>query len=164
MKKINLILAIIFLITGCGGFEFVYKKNKNDSLINNSTKISVDGDDASLILVSFNNIVGTDKNKKYKLLINSSKKESAEVIDKDATVSKYRVEHFIDYNLYDIQKDCKIFKKTIKTKNLYNVKSAGYSFGTDMSKEEASLENINKNINDFISSLNGVPDLSACVS
>ena len=33
-----------------------------------------------------------------------------------------------------------------------------------MSKEEASLENINKNINDFISSLNGVPDLSACVS
>ena len=65
MKKINLILAIIFLITGCGGFEFVYKKNKNDSLINNSTKISVDGDDVQndFILENKHTVAATVDNK-----------------------------------------------------------------------------------------------------
>ena len=65
---------------------------------------------------------------------------------------------------YAIQTIAESGDNIISTSSLYDAKSAGYSFGTDMSKEEASLENINKNINDFISSLNGVPDLSACVS
>ena len=40
------------------------------------------------------------------------------------------------YDLYNINKDCKIIELVVSTKDSYDTKSAGYNFGTDISKKE----------------------------
>ena len=163
MKKIVFILTIILILNNCGGFEFVYKTNKNDFLIKNTININVDGDDADQVYASLRDMVGDkEDNPKYKLLVNSLKNESAAVINKDATASKFKIKYLINYDLYNLYKNCKVFNKEITTVSAYNTKAAGYSFGTDLSQKESALQNINNNINEFISSLNQLLDIDSC--
>ena len=68
----------------------------------------------------------------------------------------------ISYDFYNLSKNCKIFYKEVQTKNTYNSKSSGYSFGTDLSKEESENQNIEKNVNEFMALLNAVPSLNKC--
>ena len=163
MKKIVFILTIILILNNCGGFEFVYKTNKNDFLIKNTINISVDGDDADQVYASLRDMVGDkEDNPKYKLLVNSLKNESAAVINKDATASKFKIKYLINYDLYNLYKNCKVFNKEITTVSTFNAKAAGYSFGTDLSQKESAVQNINNNINEFISSLNQLLDIDSC--
>ena len=46
-------------------------------------------------------------------------------------------------------KKCKIIEAEIVTKDSYDSKSAGYSFGTDLAKKETTHDNVEKNINEF---------------
>ena len=163
MKKTVFILTIVLILNNCGGFEFVYKTNKNDFLIKNTININVDGDDADQVYASLRDMVGDkEDNPKYKLLVNSLKNESAAVINKDATASKFKIKYLINYDLYNLYKNCKVFNKEITTVSTYNTKAAGYSFGTDLSQKESALQNINNNINEFISSLNQLLDIDSC--
>ena len=86
----------------------------------------------------------------------------AAVITKDATASKFNIKYTIIYNLYSLSLDCRIYNNKIVTENNYNAKSAGYSFGTDLSEIEASNNNVVKNINTFISSLNKMSEIENC--
>ena len=52
MKKILLLLFVLIIIKGCGDFEFAYKTNKNDFLLNNKTLMSVNGDDSENIYMN----------------------------------------------------------------------------------------------------------------
>ncbi len=53
----------------------------------------------------------------------------------------------------NINKKCIIFEKNILTNNLYDAKSAGYSFGTDLAEKELSTKNLRSNIDQFLSEL-----------
>ena len=66
------------------------------------------------------------------------------------------------YNLYNIEKKCTVLEEEIITKDSYDSKSAGYSFGTDLSKKETRTKIISKNIDQFISSINKYSDLNSC--
>ena len=100
---------------------------------------------------------------KYKLLVNSLKTETAQAINKDATATKFSIQYLINYNLYNLYKNCKVFNKEITTTSTYNVRSEGYSFGTDLSQKESSIQAINKNIDEFIFYLNATSSLNSCV-
>ena len=165
MKKTLIIFSIILILNSCGEFEFVHKTNINDFYLKNNTNIDVEGDGASQISVLLNNIIGENQNDnpKYKILAKSLKKVSTDVINKDATASKFNIEYSISYNFYNLSKNCTVFNKKITTKNSYNVKSAGYSFGTDLSQKESNMKTINKNINEFISFLNTFPTINKCI-
>ena len=86
----------------------------------------------------------------------------AKAIKKDATASKFNIQFSINYDLYSLYKNCKLYSKEINTVSNYNVKSAGYSFGTDLSQRESVSQNINKNINKFISSLETLSNIDSC--
>ena len=114
MKKILYILSIILILNSCDGFEFIYKLNKNDSLIKNTTNIDIGGDDADQIYILLRDRVGNQEDSpKYKLLVHSLKTESAKVINKDATASKFNIKYSINYELYNLHKNCKIFKRLL---------------------------------------------------
>lgn len=162
MKKILLLLFVLIIIKGCGDFEFAYKTNKNDFLLNNKTLMSVNGDDSENIYMNLINILGDSESPDYRLVANSSKEMVAAVITKDATASKFNIKYTIIYTLYSLSLDCRIYNNKIVTENNYNAKSAGYSFGTDLSEIEASNNNVVKNINTFISSLNKMSEIENC--
>ena len=63
-----------------------------------------------------------------------------------------------------MNKNCKVFNKEITTLGTYSVKSSGYSFGTDFSKDESAANSIDKNINEFIFSLNTFASLNKCIA
>ena len=50
-------------------------------------------------------------------------------------------------------KNCLILEKKIETITSYNTKSAGYSFGSDLSKEELITKNIKSNIDMFFNDI-----------
>ena len=47
-------------------------------------------------------------------------------------------------------KNCIILEKSISTKNLYDAKSEGYSFGTDLAEKELSTKNLHSIIDQFL--------------
>ena len=94
--------------------------------------------------------------------LSSVKTETAAVISKDATATKFNVQYLINYDLYNLYKNCSVFQKEITTVNSYNVKSDGYSFGTDLSQKETSQQIIRRNINEFIFYLNTLESLDKC--
>ena len=78
------------------------------------------------------------------------------------TASKFSIEYNIIYTLYNVNKNCKLLEAIIITKDSYDAKSAGYSFGTDLSKKETRTKIISKNIDQFISSIDRYGDLDNC--
>tara|TARA_Y100000294_G_C8275964_1_gene224790 strand:+ start:40 stop:531 length:492 start_codon:yes stop_codon:yes gene_type:complete len=150
MKKLFL-LFIFIILNNCGGFEFVYKTNDNIFLLKDITKISVNGDSTYDIYVSLKDVIGNNENNpKYILIASSTKTETADSINKDATASKFIIKYSINYDLYNLHKNCTVFYREIATTSIYNTKSAGYSFGTNLSQKESNIKNINNNINNFI--------------
>ena len=165
MRNSFLLLGIFLILINCEGLEFVYKTNINTFFIKNNTQLVVNGDDSSQIRSVLSELIGDTNNDfpKYKLIVSSAKTEIAEVIKKDATASKFNIRFSIKYDLYNLDKNCKLYDTEIKTISRYNVKSAGYSFGTDLSQKESTAQNINKNINNFIYSLNKIQNHNSCI-
>lgn len=164
MKKNILVVIALLLLNNCGKLEFVYKIEENILFLNKKTLVNVSGDDADLIQGFLNGKIGNteDDEPEYKLIVNSSKKITAEVIEKDATASKFRTRYTISYYLFNLSEKCDILDKKITTVGVFNAKSAGYSFGTDFSKKESSKQSINKNLNEFMTSLHQVTLIDGC--
>ena len=154
----------MLFVSNCANLEFVYKSIKQIGKLKNNTNLNISGDDSDEVYNYIIDVLGTtnSKNPNYKLSINSTRIDEAEVIEKDATASKFSIEYNIVYILYNINKKCKIIEEKIKTKNSYASKSAGYSFGTDLSKKETRLKIISKNIDQFISFVDRYEDLNKC--
>ena len=164
MIKKLLIFALFFSLSSCGGFEFVYKLNKNLQTLNGFTDTSVNGDDSNQVYSLLKESIGDNNSSsaKYKLLVNSTRIEAAEIIEKDATASKFRITFYISYKIYYLAENCKIFDEEIKTVSFYNAKAAGYSFATDLSQKDSITQNIRKNKSEFISKLNKIKAIDVC--
>ena len=165
MKKYFLFIIIMLFITNCANLDFVYESNKQIFIeLKNNTSLIIIGDEADEVnayIVSFLESTN-NKNPNYQLSINSKITEEAQVIGKDAIASKFSIEYHIGYSLYNINKKCKIIEAEIVTKDSYDSKSAGYSFGTDLSEKETRKKIISKNIDQFIAFVNRYDDLTSC--
>ena len=60
---------------------------------------------------------------------------------------------WIVFYVFATNYNCVIFEKNILTKNLYDAKSAGYSFGTDLAEKELSTKILHSNIDQFLNEL-----------
>ena len=153
IKRIFFLISLLVLIISCSDFEFVYNASSFDK-IKEKTHFSISGDNKDIInsyLLSKIGEAGSDPT--YILSIVSSGSIEAAVIEIDATASKFMIKHDLKYTLNNISKNCIIFEKNILTKNLYDAKSAGYSFGTDLAEKELSAKNIRSNIDQFLNEL-----------
>ena len=164
MKKLAIIIFVMLSFFGCSNLEFVYETNEQNKDLLNKTSYSIYGDSADFVHDSVLSMLGAPNNPLYSIIINSSREDSAVVISKDATASKFNIKYNISYDLKNLEKKCTIFKTTIFTESMYDSKSEGYSFGTDFSKKETSARALKKNINSFFSKLNNLSDLSRCSS
>ena len=153
IKRIFFLAPLLILMTGCFGLEFVY--NSSDfNRIRYKTLFAVSGDNKEIINSYLFSKIGEVKNDPiYSLSIVSSSSTEAVAIEIDATASKFMIKHDLKYILYNVDKNCIIFEKNILTKNLYDAKSAGYSFGTDLAEKELSTKNLHSNINQFLNEL-----------
>ena len=153
IKRIFFLISLLVLLISCSGFEFVYSVAGSDK-IKEKTLFSISGDNKEIVnsyLLSKIGRAGSDP--AYILSIISSESIEAAVIEVDATASKFMIKHDLKYTLNSVKKNCVIFEKNILTKNLYDAKSAGYSFGTDLAEKELSTKNLRSNIDQFLNDL-----------
>ena len=164
-KKNYFILLVVMFAYGCSGFSFVYntKNIVSYNQLKNKTSVSVTGDDVEDIHAYVFQKIRDPKNEPlYKLLISSSKKIKAIVVEKDATASKFSISYDINYTLTSSNNNCVSVTKSISTKTTYNTKSAGYSFGSDLSKLDAAKKILRSNIDQFFVHLNFNSDSLSC--
>ena len=142
------------MLFNCSGYEFTYSKDPAIKEIENYTFVKITGDDSLIAKTKLKNIVGNAK-KEIKFLINASIKKTSTptVIEKDATVSKTEIKHVVNYSLISKINNCKILSKKITTLSIFSSSSSGYSFSTDLSKEEIIKKNISANIDEFIDNI-----------
>ena len=162
IKRIFFFIPLLVLIISCSGFEFIYNIASFDK-IKEKTLFSISGDDKDVINSYLLSKIGkAESNPAYALSIVSSGSIEATVIDVDATASKFMIKHDLKYTLNNISKNCIVFEKNILTKILYDAKSAGYSFGTDLAEKELSEKNLYSNIDQFLSELSINYDYLKC--
>ena len=157
INKIKYII-IFFLIGGCSSIEFTYKNDLINSPLDNNIQILIKGDDKSIISrevkSSFNEKEGAD----FVLEITSKKTQKNQTINTDGTASKILITHSLKYYLKNTAYECNILEKNISSSSTFDSKSAGYNFGTDVSAKELLIENITRNIADFINYLDQIDD------
>jgi len=152
VKRIFFLIPLLVLIISCSGFEFVYNSSfENINKMNKNTLLSISGDNKDIINSYLTSKIGRAGSKPaYILSIVSSGSIEATVIEIDATASKFMIKHDLKYTLNSVKKNCVIFEKNILTNNLFDAKSAGYSFGTDLAEKELSTKNLHSNIDQFL--------------
>jgi len=151
MTNIFIKLLVCFLLFSCSGFEFVYNDASDANKIKGKTYLSVSGDDTEIVYAyAINKIQNNENNHKYALSIKSKKIVEAVVIEKDATASKFNIKLDIFYRLLDNINNCVILEKSFITQSTFDSKSAGYSFGTDLSQKEVLERTIHSNIDEFL--------------
>ena len=153
IKRIFFLIPLLVLIISCSGFEFVYNIASFDK-IKEKTFFSIRGDNKDIINSYLLNKFGkAGSDPVYILYIVSSGSIEAVVIESDATASKFMIKHDLKYKLNNISNKCTVLEKNILTENLYDAKSAGYSFGTDLAEKELYTNNLHSNIDQFINEL-----------
>ena len=153
VKRIFFLIPLLVLIISCSDFKFVYNATSFDK-IKEKTLFSINGDNKDIINSYLSSKIGrVESNPSYILSIVSSGSIEAAVIEIDATASKFMIKHDLGYTLNSVKKNCVIFEKNISTNNLYDAKSAGYSFGSDLAEKELSTKNLRSNIDQFLNEL-----------
>ena len=153
IKRIFFLIPLLVLVISCSGFEFVYNAPILDK-IKEKTLFSISGDNKNIINSYLSSKIGrAGSNPTYVLSIISRGSVEAAIIEIDATASKFMIKHELKYTLNSAKKNCVIFEKNLLTKNLYDAKSAGYSFGTDLAEKELSTKNLHSNIDQFLNEL-----------
>ena len=155
IKRIFFITSLFVLIISCSSLDFVYNTSFiTTNNISENTLLSISGDNKDTINSYLLSKIGeAGNNPTHALSIVSSGVIEATVVEIDATASKFMIKHDLKYTLNNISKNCIVFEKNILTTNLYDAKSAGYSFGTDLAEKELSTKNLHSNIDQFLSEL-----------
>ena len=164
IKRIFSITSLFVIIISCSSFDFVYNTSfQISNKMNGNTLLSISGDNREIINSYLSGKFGkAGSDPVYVLHIVSDRSIEAVVIESDATASKFMIKHDLKYKLNIISKKCTVFEKNILTENLYDAKSAGYSFGTDLAEKELSTKNLHSNIDQFISELSINYDYLEC--
>lgn len=154
-------ICIFFFLFGCANLEFVYEK-KDKNLLKNSTSLILVGDQKDIVYSQLFSLVGRNIEKIYILEVDVKEIISKEVIGSDSATSKYNVSHAITYKLTKAKINCSLLEKKITTTNNYNSKSAGYNFGTDVSKTKTIENNIINNIENFLKTASALLNTELC--
>ncbi len=153
IKRIFFLIPLLALIISCSNFEFVYNAASFDKT-KEKTFFSIRGDNKDIINSYLLKKFGkAESDPIYILYVDSSGSIEAVVIESDATASKFVIKHDLKYKLNNVSKKCTVLEKNILTENLYDAKSAGYSFGTDLAEKELYVKNLHSNIDQFINEL-----------
>jgi hypothetical protein len=147
-KKAFLILFLLILCS-CANWEFVYSNHSLDKLKDKTTLNFINNNSYALSYLT--KLVGEEKkNADFELTINLQENITNIITKNNQTANTIQIEYLIYYTLKNNNEKCEILNKQILTKSSYNSKSSGYSFGSDVAKNDAEETAIKQNINIFI--------------
>ncbi len=155
IKILNLIIFLLF-ITSCANLDFTYDKNTEiNNSIYNKAKVTLLGKELTSIYIVIPEIIGVSKKADYELFVNISETKTRRSVQNNQAVAKVDYKINFLYELYNIEKNCKIYKKEIISRFTYVPKSSGFNFGSDRSLENKYKLAVKKNLKDFVNSLPG---------
>ena len=160
MKSVYLL--IIFFLLSCGQIEFIYENKSNlKNPIYQKTQVFFTGKDiASLYKYSSIYFVG-DGDDLYELNININEEKTRRSVQTNQAIEKLDYKLTFDYNLFNKNIDCIVYKKTIESRFTFEPKSSGYNFGSDQSLKKLYDSSVNNNFQNFINDLVNI-DLESC--
>ena len=163
--KSFLFFFTIMTLLGCSNLEFVYNFKDNIKYFHEQTLVNVSGDDSDSLSGYVHSRLKPNKSNSpvYELNIKSDKDVSASVIETDGTASKFSIKYNIRYKLKNSIKNCMLLDQKITTESFYDAKSSGYSFGTDISETESSINNLQSNADEFLRALSVVEFDNNCL-
>ena len=148
IKKLIVFLSF-FALVSCSNIQLVLKDTSltNDLkdnvflVFNKNNKQSFERE-----LISF---FGNNKGGDFIIISSFYEKKENRLVKKNQVAEKIDYYLSVDYELYYLTQDCKIFEKKIVSKFSFVPKSFGYNFGADRSLEKQYKASLRKNIQNF---------------
>ena len=148
--KILFLFCFVFVLIGCSDLVFVYDTNQSKGILISKTSTNITGDDKNIIGSALNKKIKKSEKATYILDVASRKKETNVVTESNKVATKINIQYKIAYKVTLMPRNCIIFKDHVVNEASYNSKSAGYNFGTDLSKSKLIEELIDENIEIFL--------------
>ena len=143
-------ISLFFFLWACSGYEFVYSDKPIIKEIKNNASVIVGGSDSTATTQLLKNKLGKVNSKQFLITASVVKKITPITIEKDGSVTKHEIKHVINYIFENIESKCEVFSKEISTTTTYNSSASGFSFASDVGKDETNKQNIKKNIENFL--------------
>ena len=146
----SLLILVFFIIGSCADITFVHNNKHIESILLSQTSLVINGDNKNTINLLLGEKIKNSVDGKYKLEITSSKKEANLITESNQVATVIKIQYKIIYKLELVERNCLFLHKQFVTEATYNSKSAGYSFGSDLSKSKINEETIENNIEKFL--------------
>ena len=145
--------TLLFFIFSCSNIEFVLKDSSLKNPLKNKTALLIDKHSEERFVRGLYSFFGNSEGYDYILKTKFLEKKENRIVRNNQVAEKIEYTLQTEYELFYKTLECKIFKKTIISKFSFTPKSDGYNFGSDRSFDRLYASSVNKNINDFIFSL-----------
>ena len=146
----SFLILVFFIASACADITFVHNNKHIESILLNQTALAIKGDSINTINLLLGEKIKNSENEKFRLEITSNKKEMNLITESNQVATVIKIQYKIIYRLSLVEKNCLFLQKQVVTEATYNSKSAGYSFGTDLSKSKINEETIENNIEKFL--------------
>lgn len=151
IHKKTLVLFFVLLTSGCANYSFVYDTKTNKNILDNLVSVEISGDDSSTIKQNLTKKININNDSNTHILLISSKRKNQNLVVKEnQTASKIEITYEIEYSLKSQSSQCLVLNKKIITSSSYNSRSAGLSFGSDLSKQKILEDTIKQNLKVFL--------------
>ena len=147
------VFALLFFIFSCSNIEFVLKDSDLKNPLINKTTLLVDKNVEERFLRGLYSNFGNNEKYEYILKTTFLEKKENRIVNNNQVAKKIEYTLEVNYDLFYKTSECKIYNKTIISKFSFTPKSAGYNFGSDRSFDKLYNSSVDKNINNFIDSL-----------
>jgi len=147
------VFTLLFFIFSCSNIEFVLKDSDLKNPLINKTTLLVDKNVEERFLRGLYSNFGNNEKYEYILKTTFLEKKENRIVKNNQVAKKIEYTLEVNYDLFYKTSECKIYNKTIISKFSFTPKSAGYNFGSDRSFDKLYNSSVDKNINNFIDSL-----------
>ena len=152
IKKI-IACSFLFLVFSCSGIEFVLKDSNQRNLLKGNTALLIDKNSNERFVGGLYSYFGNNEKHDYILKTKFLERKENRIVKNNQVAEKIEYTLEINYELFYKTSECKIFNKKIISKFSFTPKSAGYNFGSDRSFDKLFTNSIDRNLNNFIDTL-----------
>ena len=167
MKLPNLLFVLVLLIGGCSQIDFVLKNAGSKSSIENLLVYEVSGVKTEYLLESLISNFGSIKNendKRFRLGADIEETVVKTTIETNQVSTTLQYTIVVNYELIDLNEDCKTVNKRYEDSFTHYPKSQGYNFGTDLSLQKTYKNYVNSNVLNFKTYLETNQDFISCTN
>ena len=113
MIKRYIAFSFLFFVVSCNNIEFVLKNNSETNQLKEKTILLIDKSSDERFVSALYSYFGNNEKYDYILKTTFLEKKENRVVKKNQVAEKIMYTLEVDYELFYITNECKIFKKTI---------------------------------------------------